>query len=346
MNGLVTSFFKFPMWISWEVTFNCNYDCIHCRMDDGSKLPKELSYDKCIQFIDEIVSLDINQINFSGGEPFVRKDFLDIVEYASNAGLKIGITTNGSLINKSVISRLKSLENIECLQVSLDADNSELHDYIRGVPGAFDQAINAIKLFKEAGFRTGCVTTVMKKNITRIPYIIDLLNQYDVDVYGARRFMPTGKGKLKLEELVLSVEEYKNHCVNWIKYMNSKSKMQFIIEEPLLSILEKDLPEDWKLFGCVAGTLYGAMTADGDIRPCIFLPINIGNIQDKTFKEIWLNSKAIKEIVNRNKLTGKCNACDLKFKCGGCRAMAYFEGNEIFGDDPSCFYEKRMEGVN
>jgi len=86
---------RYPLWISWEITNKCNYKCIHCRMDELNDFNKELSTDEVISCINQLNEIGVYQINYSGGEPFLRNDFIDILEYTSKSNIKIGVTTNG-----------------------------------------------------------------------------------------------------------------------------------------------------------------------------------------------------------------------------------------------------------
>lgn len=337
MGVPIYKIFKYPRWISWEVTNACNFRCIHCRMDEDFLPGNELSYDESINCIDQFHKLGIDWINFSGGEPFLRKDFISLLEYASNLDIKVGITSNGSLITNEIAERLKNIKNLETIQISIDGKDAETHDRIRGIDGAFDSAVNAIKLLLDSGIRTGAVTTVMKPNIRQIPDIVQLLMDLGINVYGARRFMPTGKGDKMRNDLLVTAEEYKEHCEYWAFCMKEfGDKMQFIIEEPLLGIIKDKLPEYWNTTGCQAGVIYGAMTFDGDIRPCIFLPLSMGNIRNQSFDKIWSDSEMRKKIAYRE-LNGKCNGCSVKNECGGCRAMAYFQHGDFLEEDAMCF---------
>ena len=338
MKYRYADFLKYPLWISWEVTNLCNYRCVHCRMDDEDlENDSELDFKECRTFIDEIADLEIGQINFSGGEPFLREDFIEILNYTAAKGIRIGITTNGSLLDKSKIDQIAKIPTIDFIQVSIDGPNSEIHEHIRGVPGAFEKAVVALKQLKKTDLRIGAVTTVMRTNINEIPNIVELLNKMEINVYGARRFIPVGHGKKAVKDLLITPDEYKSHCQRWIKYINEdQQNMDFFIEEPLLAIFKEQLPSYWKTPGCMAGTIYGALTANGDILSCIFLPQVLGNVRNDSFSDIWNHSSIRQKIINRE-LTGDCGTCSKVDDCGGCRAMAMFNDGDVFGDDPTCF---------
>ena len=331
--------FEYPVTISWEITSKCNYNCIHCRMDDCPALDynHDLSKDRIFDILRQLQNLGVQQINYSGGEPFCRKDFLDILQMTDNLGLNIGITTNGSFLNSDVIYQLHRLKRLQLVQVSLDGATNRLHDFIRGKQGAFETAINAIKQLKCAGIRTGAVTTVMTYNKNDIENILNLLLDLKVDAYGARRFMPVGKGSNYIDNLKVSKAEYERHCNLWVDLVNRYSdRIQLYIEEPLIGIINDKLKKPWIFSGCIGGSVYGAIMANGDVRPCIFLPLSLGNLQENTFENIWKYSTLRKEFVARDDIES-CGKCILKDTCGGCRAMAFAEHGNIKCRDPLCF---------
>ena len=295
MGGLIMrvnfeDIFEFPITISWELTANCNYRCIHCRMDDDRcyDYSNELSIIEIKKILIELQQLGIQQINYSGGEPFCRSEFLEILKYTSDLGFKIGITSNGSFIDSFMAEKLCLIENIDLVQISLDGCDNKTHDFIRGVSGAYEGAIDAIKNLKKFGIRTGAVATVMNCNKEQIEGILHLLLELGVDTFGARRFMPVGHGSTYIKNLVVSKEDYYAHCIKWSEYIQKfGDKIQLYIEEPLMGILENDLPDSWIFSGCIGGTTYGAIMAEGEVRPCIFLPVTLGNLREKSFSEIW-----------------------------------------------------------
>lgn len=336
--------FEYPITISWEITGRCNYKCIHCRMDNYTSYDytQELTIIEIENELIELKKCGIQQINFSGGEPFSRNDFVDILHIASNLGFQIGITTNGSYIDKRMAITLREIKKIDLIQISLDGINSETHDFIRGVPGAFDKSIAAIKNLKREGIRTGAVTTVMNYNKAQIEGILRLLLELNVDAYGARRFMPVGKGSLYPQNLLISKKDYYEHCRKWAELVNRYGKeIQLFIEEPLMGILKNNLPESWVFSGCIGGRTYGAIMSNGDVRACIFLPISLGNIRQQSFKNIW-HKKERKDFLKEN-VEGECKECSLKCCCGGCRAMAYLQSGILSNTDPMCFKNMVMQ---
>lgn len=324
--------YKYPLWISWEITNECNYNCIHCRMDAKEQKHFELSTKEIKKVIDEFQKLGIYRINYSGGEPFIRKDFIEILRYTSEKNIDIGITTNGFFINEEIANQLLKIKNLKVVQISLDGPNETVHNYIRNNPESFKRAIEAIKILRQKGITTGVVTTVMKINVSLVSKIVELINDLDVKVYGARRFIPVGEGERRCEELLPTKKQYQNHLELWSKLENQYKTMQFTIEEPLLALI------DGKRHLCQGGNSYGAITANGDVRPCIFLPIEFGNLKKDTFEKCWtkLKNNFLLEQQNSN---GFCSQCEKSDLCNGCRAMAHATTGSTIGEDIHCFFK-------
>lgn len=325
---------KYPLWISWELTASCNYSCIHCRMEDKEypKLcNKELTTDEAKHCIDEFASLGIYKLGISGGEPFLRPDLFELLEYMSDKNIKIVITSNGSLIDYNVVLKLKKLKNLESVQISLDGKDDETHDYIRQKTGAFNRAVSAIKLLASEGIRTGVVTTVMKPNINQVSDIIKLIQKLGVQVYGARRFMPVGHGSKSMSNLLVTKEEYRKHLLFWENLQNSNDGIQYTIEEPLLGCVSHNNTQSYT---CPAGNSYGALSAIGDVRACIFLPISLGNIKEQSFSAIWTGSQIRNQIFQGCEM---CRGCKFEHTCAGCRTAAYAITENMHGKDPLCF---------
>ena len=167
----------------WECTLTCNAHCKHCGSNaEKRKYEGELTTDEIKSAFKQIANdMDASKIliNVTGGEPLVRKDLCEVMEYATNElGFRWGMTTNGILLNEGNIEKLKKA-NMETISISIDGLR-ETHDDFRGVPGSYDIIINNIKKLKEAGYVKHLqVTTVFnKKNIKQINELYDVMFRY------------------------------------------------------------------------------------------------------------------------------------------------------------------------
>ena len=131
-----------PVNVTWEVTYACNLSCIHCVSDSGRKKPGELTTEQCLQVIDTMSAMKVFQFNIGGGEPFMREDFPDLMDYSHEKGIVTCISTNGTLIDDEVAGRLA--HKLVYMQVSLDGATPASNDAIRG-KGSFRKALNALE---------------------------------------------------------------------------------------------------------------------------------------------------------------------------------------------------------
>lgn len=323
-----------PSTVFWDITGECNLRCAHCYYLDGRPHENEMTNEEIKRIIEEMSAYGVGSISFSGGEPFMRKDFLEIAIYASNIGFKsVGVATNGTLIDCDIAPQLK-VANLN-VQVSIDGDNAEIHDKIRGMKGAFDLAIRAIKLLLREGIDVSVCTTATKLNVDRIPDIIQLMQDLDVKNYRVQGVMPIGRGKINVEELRLTPSRMKK----LVEYLESKkitvSSYNFTLKPPPTE------PVDYCRSGaCSAASSSCSITPQGNVVPCTyFWGMNAENLRDHTFQWIWENSMLLNYFrsIQLNDIKGLCRDCKWLLLChGGCKAENYTDG-DIFKSNLNCW---------
>ncbi|HID09552.1 TPA: radical SAM protein, partial [Candidatus Micrarchaeota archaeon] len=158
--------------IDWNVTRRCNLRCAHCYLDAGAGHGGELGTEEALDVVDQISEVGSPLLIVSGGEPFVRSDIMEILEYACSKGLRVAISTNGTLISRGVARRLAEL-GVVYVGVSLDSPRPDWHDSFRGVEGSFRAALEGIKNCQEAGLHTGIRYTVTRYNVDETPLILE-----------------------------------------------------------------------------------------------------------------------------------------------------------------------------
>ena len=132
-----------PVNLTWEITLNCNLRCAHCLSDSGMTAADELSERECLKLVDELTALKVFQVNIGGGEPFMRNDFVDLLNYAHAKGLVTCVSTNGTMVDHSLAKRLSALKLLY-LQVSLDGATADVNDAIRG-KGTYQKILYAME---------------------------------------------------------------------------------------------------------------------------------------------------------------------------------------------------------
>ena len=347
----------FPLVISWNMTLKCNLKCSHCYINaEETKMVDELSTDAAKMLIHQIIEVSRPLLILSGGEPLLREDIYEIIKYGADRGLRMGMGSNGMLIDTEVARKLKDA-GMWTVAISLDSSDPQRHDEFRGVKGCWERAVNAIKVLKEAGVEVQVNCTVTRQNYDEIEEIMALAESLGVDNFHLFFLVPTGRGT-DIEDITPEMYEkmIQSTLAKTTKYkLNVKPSCA-----PQFMRVAKDQGVDMSRWvrGCMAGLYYCRIYPSGEVTPCPYMPISLGNIREKSFKDIWFNSDVFRALRNFDQLKGKCGACEHNDICGGCRARAYgvtteqmdfcgalHEPTEVHGDylaeDPWCIYQPK-----
>lgn len=346
-----------PLVVSYNLTRKCNLKCSHCYINATQKeLDGELNTEESKQLIDQIANVSRPLLILSGGEPLLRKDVYELVRYGTEKGLRMGLGSNGGLIDQKAASRLKEA-GIKTVSISLDSNLPSQHDEFRGVAGSWDKAIGAIKALRDNDILVQLNTTLTQQNYDQIDDIMTLTEEIGVENFHLFFLVPTGRGA-KMADIspVMYEDMIKGTFAKTHKHrLNVRPSCA-----PQFMRIAKDMGLDMRQWirGCIAGMYYCRIYPNGDVTPCPYLPVKLGNVRDKTFGEIWFNSPVFKALRNPDTLKGKCGDCEHKTVCGGCRARAYglssdfidycgdlHEPGELKGDylaeDPWCVYQPK-----
>ena len=332
-DSLIINTSKYPFSVGWAITNKCNLRCKHCNMSSGEELKNELTKKECFEIIDELSNNNVQKIGFFGGEPLMRNDFFDIVNYAIKKGIFVSFTTNSLLVNEKMIK--DELYKFELIRVSLDGPTPETHEYIRNLSGSFNKTIENIKKMTENGINVGVVTCISHKNVDYIEEMIELLEELRVKSWFIPILAPMGRGS-KLKEQVLTPKEVEKLLIK-IEQLTQKTNFLINLDLPYSAFL-KNKSNRIKA-SCPAAITELVIFANGDVSPCCEIPIMGGNIRKNTISDIWNNSKVFKEFRNRNLIKGKCQGCEFLKNCGGCRANAYIKYGDYLQGDDICWKE-------
>jgi len=350
-----------PFLVVWDFTHKCNLRCKHCYSNSGTPDPDELTTEQALRVVDMLAEANVTALAFSGGEPITRSDFFQVARYASDKGLYISLASNGTLLTKETAQKLKEA-GVNYVDISIDGATAKTHDEFRGVPGAYDKAVAGLKNCIDADICACIATTVGKNNMSELPAIIDLAEQLHVERFTYFNFIPAGRGKDHADQ-DLSAQEREDVMRYLLNRMSAGCKTTILATAPQLArvaaqcqgdtgtgevtmalahmqtvkVTKKAVPLGEFIGGCGAGRLYCAISPQGDVRPCVFLPVNVGNLKERTFRDIWLNAPLFNAFRNRANLKGSCSKCTYKFICGGCRARsAAYHGGDTLCGDPGC----------
>lgn len=321
---------KAPVNVTWEITGRCNLHCRHCLSADlMEKGHGELGFDECCRLIDELDRMEVFQINFGGGEPFLREDFLDILRYAHSRGITTCVSTNGTTLNEVLVKKLKKMDLLY-LQVSLDGAKAGTNDLIRG-SGTFDRIISGIELLAEHNFPNVSTNTVVTRiNFKEILEIYELGKRYGVKTR-LSRFRPSGNAKRVWMEYHLD----RAQLAELSQFLSAHKDV--LTGDSFFSITAKDRRE-LGLNMCGAAKMTCSISPDGSVYPCAFLQDSFfmaGNITGESLESIWQRAPAFNTL--RNIRIESCESCVRFNIChGGCPAVAYFLRRSLKHADPEC----------
>jgi radical SAM protein with 4Fe4S-binding SPASM domain len=301
----------------------------------------ELSTDEACYMVEELARAGVVDLAISGGEPLLRRDLFAIVRHARDQGLSVGVGTNGALVTKRRAGQLAET-GIGRLQVSMDGLR-ESHDWLRAWPGLFDRAVRAIQVARDAGLRVHVCCTVNRANWQELGELTNFVEGLGVRRINFSRYVPTGRPTAGLD---LESYEWRTVVDNCVRLRDSHNESMEVVSHLAQQILvEPDLNLIPGFAGCQAGCGQGCISANGTVFPCVLLPIPMGNIRIRPFREIWQTSPVVSALRSRERFGGRCGNCEVRNQCGGCRAVAYAATGDYLAGDPRCWLDWKEKAV-
>jgi mycofactocin biosynthetic radical S-adenosylmethionine protein MftC len=327
-NRFVEMGLSSPVNLTWEVTYACNLRCTHCLSASGDAVAEELTTGEALDLVEQMHQAGVFQINFGGGEPFMRPDFEQILDACHLRGIMTCISTNGTLLDNELVERL-SRTRLVAIQVSLDGAEKATCEAIRGA-GTYDDALRALRLLAQSPIPTSINTVLTRQNASEIPAMYELADELGVTLR-VSRFRPSGRGSDNWETLRPTPKQ----LLDFSAWLESRGDVRtgdsfFSLTAQQRQGLGLNLCGAAKLTCCVGPT--------GNVYPCAFMQLDAfeaGSLRRSSFQEIW-NSASIFESL-RGLRIHSCEDCQRFDQChGGCPAVAYHLKNDIEGGDPEC----------
>jgi radical SAM protein with 4Fe4S-binding SPASM domain len=350
--------FVAPLMVVWNFTQACNLQCKHCYQEAGRRAADELSLDEQKRIVDLLDERDVPMIAFSGGEPLMSPTLLSTARYAASKGMHLTVATNGTLCTPDKVKEMVD-SGLRYAEISLDSVDPAKHDAWRGSAGYWDRAVAGIRnVVKTPGIKCGVAMTVTRWNLADLEPMIEWCISEGVNTFYAFNFIPTGRAKGVVDQ-DLSPQEREEMLAVLQRYLVD-GRISIMSSAPQYgrACLELGDPAGpvntghyghgggrmTRIFaryvgGCGAGRCYCAIQPNGDVTPCVFLPIKVGNLRTDSFETIW-NHPTMQLLCDRSDREGHCLTCDYKFNCGGCRARSWGYFGDLRAADPGCKFNQ------
>jgi radical SAM protein with 4Fe4S-binding SPASM domain len=333
-----------PSIVAFEVTRRCPLHCRHCRACSTAALGCEttevdgLSTDQCKRIIDSIAQLKKCVVVLTGGEPMVRPDVFELVEYGQSIGHRMAVATCGAMLNAANVERFKEA-GLLSFSFSIDGATEQAHDLFRGVHGAFQMVLKAACLSFDAGVRFQINTVVTALNADKLDLIAQLAVDLGASCWNPFMLVPVGRAGQDTT-LALTPQQYEAalNTLAQIK-VNLPIELRVTCGPQFARVArQRKIPGAESIRGCLAADGFAFISYKGDVQTCGFLDISAGNLLENGYNltEIWNGSSLLNSIRNVSSYQGECGQCEFLHDCRGCRARAYAATGDFLAADPMC----------
>ncbi|MCB1028276.1 MAG: mycofactocin radical SAM maturase, partial [Microthrixaceae bacterium] len=319
-----------PICLTWELTYACNLACRHCLSSSGRRDPAELTTEECFGVVDELQRLGVFYVNLGGGEPMLRRDFFDIVEYSTAHDVGVKFSTNGTYIDAGAARRLASMDYLD-IQLSIDGATAAVNDDVRG-EGSFATARAAMDHLAAAEFGAFKISVVVTRQNA------DQLDEFRAIAadYGAQlritRLRPSGRGADTWDELHPTQQQQRD-LYHWLL-----DRPDVLTGDSFFHLNALGSEQLSGLNLCGAGRVVCLIDPIGDVYACPFVihdEFLAGNVRDEGgFSGVWKGSELFRSLREPTS-AGACASCGAYDACqGGCMASKFFVGLELDDPDP------------
>lgn len=308
--------------VAWEITDRCNFNCVHCY---NARNRDDLSYSQILNVLEQLKKIGVEKIKYGGGEPLVRKDFLDILAKTISMGFDVTFSTNGYLIEPKTVQKIKD-SGLTRIQVSLDG-NEGVHNFLRQNSSAYSGAVNAINLFAQNDFKVSVATTLVKPNLNCLEDIFDVCSNLKANRWRVMKYLPVISG-----DLTPTPREYfEAHKTLMDLSKRNNDSLEVYVAREFDEICEQKDRFDSECFG---GRTVASIRANGDVSPCsYFTGIVVGNLKTQSMRDLWNDSKMLEF---SEEVFEEPNCSFFKNCRGGCKAASFYIRG-FGGCDPYCW---------
>lgn len=339
--------FEAPVCVFFDVTNKCNLNCFYCFSNDNNmrktKAAKGLTTEQIKEILDDMAVSGVKVVEFSGGEPLVDKDILDIIRYAKKLNLEVSFVSNGTLFTDEICQELKPL--VKHVNITLRGCDEQTHDKVTGVAGSYKRTIENIKRLNRFDIGVGVLLDPTYLNYNKIyDYISGLIKKEQIQLKSI--FMNrinirnvANQGDAKEQYCLQTIQEYE-HVFEQLDRIYKEYNVFIEIEAfPICQVKQK---YHKYITRCNYGLSNASIDYEGNLKMCPVSNKVVGNLLEHGIKELWNNSDVTRKFRNLSWLNEKCSKCQDFEKCGGgCYTSKpetmtyqddYFNKDKIFGD--------------
>ena len=354
-----------PFTIAWEVTRACAYHCVHCRADaQHQRDPRELTTAEAKHLIERFKAFGNPILVFTGGDPMMRPDLFELIEYATAQGLRCSLTPTATALPTAARLQQAQQAGIRRIALSMDAPVPEVHDAFRQVPGSWERTAAIARAARSIGLPAQINTTVARHNQHLLPAMVPFIQEIGAVQWSLFFLVPTGRAQA---QYMISPEEHER-LFNWLYDLAQTAP--FDIKTTAAPMYRRVAIERARAAqpspGGVTFRGAGFQYADGlnrpvkgvndgrgflfvshigDIMPSGFLPIPVDNVRNADVVDVYRNHPIFKALRDPEQLKGKCSGCEYRVVCGGQRGRAYAISGDYLESDPACVYVPGNKGV-
>ncbi len=348
-----------PFTIAWEVTRACAFACVHCRADAiPQRDPHELTTGEGYELIDRLAAFGNPILIFTGGDPMMRRDLVDLIRYATQKGLRCSLTPTATALPTR--DRLASAKEagIRRLALSLDAATVDVHDDFRKVSGSWQRTMDILHRAEEVGLSVQVNTTITRFNAEHLPEMVRFIEQVKAVQWSLFFMVPTGRAQAKY---MISAQEHEA-LFHWLFDLSQSAPFDIkataapMYRRVAIERVRSEAQEGTEVSFQGAGFQYADglhrprkgvndgngflfLSHIGEIQPSGFLPVTAGNVREDDVVDIYRNHPIFQDLRDPSKLKGRCGRCEYRDVCGGQRGRAYGITGDYLETDPACSYQ-------
>jgi Fe-coproporphyrin III synthase len=352
--------------VIWNLVRRCNLNCVHCySLSTDVDFEGELSTDEVGTVMDDLKAFKVPVLILSGGEPLIRPDIFDISHRAKDMGFYVGLSSNGTLIDSAMSEKIAAV-GYDYLGVSLDGIGA-VHDKFRRHPGAYEAALNGMRLCRERGIKVGLRFTMTELNVESLPEMLDLLEREEIDKFYLSHLVYAGRGNHYREDDAhhqttrQSMDLIFDRCWDYVRRGvpkefvtgNNDADGIYFLEWVARNFPEK-VPHIRAKLEAWGGNASGVNVANidnlGTVHPDTFWwHYDLGNVRDRPFSEIWQDTSdpimaGLKQ--SPRQIGGRCDRCQQFKICGGnTRVRALQIADDPWDEDPGCYLTNEEIGI-